>query len=162
MTFQIIPVLSTSPSFQQVREIRTQVFIIEQACTPAEEWDNLDAPTNAWHWLAISPTHKPMGTVRVLHQYDGYAKLGRLAVLSEYRNAGVATQLVDTAMEEIWRNGNKECKIGAQKYLQKWYEKQFGFERAEGQDEFMEAGILHVAMQVSPEQYQTARKRRQQ
>ena len=67
--------------------MRTPVFIEEQNVAPDFEWDELDA--SAVHLLAIL-NNEPIGCLRIID----FHKIGRMAVLKEYRGNGAGNRSV--------------------------------------------------------------------
>ncbi|MBW3567318.1 MAG: GNAT family N-acetyltransferase [Proteobacteria bacterium] len=124
-----------------LREVRTEVFIEEQNVPPEEEWDGLD--DQCLHVLAVDTDENPIGTGRLLS--DG--KIGRMAVVKEWRGKGVGAAILELLMNEARERGHASVKLAAQVHAMPFYER-FGF-RAYG-DEFMDAGIPHYWMKVDP------------
>lgn len=119
--------------------IRRTVFIEEQLCPEEEEFDGLDS--KAVHFLALIDD-QPVGTARLRFMNDK-VKFERLAVLRNYRNAGIGRGLLQYILDYIDGSGWNCTLIHAQAHLQQFYEC-FGFAR-EG-EEFWEAGIRHYRM----------------
>ena len=70
--------------------------------------------------------------------------MGRVIVLPESRGTNVANELVNTSIEEIYKNfGPQKIKIGAQAHLEKFYMR-FGFKTISEPDD--EDGIMHIDM----------------
>ena len=131
-----------------VRAIRQRVFVEEQACPPADEWDAYDAPERRGkdvHHLLATVDGEPVGVARWRAAGDA-AKLERFAVLPEARGRGVARALVAEALGAARSGGHRRFVLHAQAYLQAFYEG-FGF-RAEGEP-FDEVGIEHVKMTLT-------------
>jgi predicted GNAT family N-acyltransferase len=120
-----------------LRAIRTCVFVEEQRVPEALEWDAEDA--SGYHVLALAPDGTPVGTGRLLP--DG--RIGRMAVLREWRGKGAGRALMAYLLWLARRRGLDEVTLHAQTHAAGFYAKH-GF-RAEG-GEFMEAGIPHVLM----------------
>ena len=86
-----------------IKPIRYQVFIVEQQIPEKEEWDDDDFV--AIHALAFS-NNLPVGTGRlIIHEVDpAYAKIGRMAVLENYRLQGygraILKKLIDLGKEK--------------------------------------------------------------
>lgn len=117
--------------------LRVDVFVVEQEC-PYPELDGRDTePTTEHLWIEVDG--EPVATVRVL-EGDGHAVIGRVATAREHRGHGYAAQLLEEAIRRI---GDREIRIGAQAYLERWYER-FGFVRS-GPD-YLEDGIPHLPM----------------
>lgn len=118
--------------------IRHRVFIQEQNVPEDLEWDEHDA--SATHFLAEEKSGKAIGCARLLP--DG--RLGRMAVAVGWRNKGVGSSLLLAAEREARKRGASMLQISAQKQAAGFYLKH-GFIIVG--DDFMEAGIAHVAMQ---------------
>ncbi|MEX0941637.1 MAG: GNAT family N-acetyltransferase [Pseudomonadales bacterium] len=118
-------------------DIRRVVFIVEQQVPKEEEWDGRDP--ESWHWLATAPDGRPIGTARLLPE----GQIGRMAVLSEYRGAGVGAALLERAVAKARHLGFELVFLNAQSHALSFYRKA-GF-IAQG-DEFEEAGIAHFRM----------------
>ena len=81
----------------------------------------------------------PVGTARMLD--DG--KIGRMAVLTEWRGRGVGSALVDALLEVAGDRGRSRVHLAAQTHAIEFYAKQ-GFQVVG--EVFLEAGIPHCAM----------------
>lgn len=131
--------LSTT-ELQKIYLLRTEVFVVEQAC-PYQEVDNLDLI--AQHlWLENEADGEILAYLRIIPagaQFDEVA-LGRVLVKKTARGAGLAKQLLQHGLDIV---GPQPIKIEAQYYLRNFY-KTFGFE--EISEKFLEDGIPHVAM----------------
>lgn len=128
-------------TWQQARtalaKIRRRVFIEEQAVPEALEWDGLD--TDAMHFLAMDAHHNPIGCARLLE--DG--KIGRMAVLQNWRHRGVGRALLEAAIAEGHRQGCVQLTLSAQTHAIGFYQKS-GF--AVCGDIYDDAGIPHRDM----------------
>ena len=124
---------------QAAHAIRRKVFCEEQNVPEAEEMDDLDA--EAWHFLAFV-NGVPAGTARLV-QKGGAAKIGRVAVLPDYRSRGVGHHLMDAAMHAAAELKLDPMILDSQVDAIPFYE-QFGFV-AEGVV-FDDAGIPHRRM----------------
>jgi predicted GNAT family N-acyltransferase len=119
-----------------LRAIRTRVFIEEQKVPPALEWDGLDA--ESIHMLALTSA-VPIGTARLTPDN----RIGRMAVLADWRERGVGKALLQALMDIARRRGERFCCLNAQVSALGFYAR-FGFV-AHG-DAFMDAGIPHREM----------------
>jgi predicted GNAT family N-acyltransferase len=128
--------LTWSQAEPQLRQVRTVVFIEEQFVTPEFEWDEIDA--NAIHLLAlIGP--QAVGCLRIIkHQ-----KIGRMAVLKEWRNRGVGMALLQEAVLICRQFGSKVVTLSAQTHAIGFYKKA-GF--IQTSDEYCDVDIPHVDM----------------
>ena len=125
------------------KEIRKEVFVIEQNVSIEEEMDEFD--NIAHHYLA-SIDAIPAGTARWRNTSNGY-KLERFAVLRKFRGAGVGSALVEKIMEDIESEGltkNSTVYLHAQESAVKLYEK---YNFAIMSEMFMEANIPHYLME---------------
>ncbi|MEO0944208.1 MAG: GNAT family N-acetyltransferase [Pseudomonadota bacterium] len=120
-------------------EIRRIVFIEGQNVPEHEERDGRD--DDALHFIALNGTH-PIGTARALVE-NGFAKIGRVAVLENHRGVGIGTGLMRTVLDDLRASGLARAKLGAQTHAIGFYEA-LGF-TAEG-PEFLDAGIPHRTM----------------
>lgn len=125
---------------RELRFVREQVFILEQQVPEELEWDGLD--THAVHLLARDQAGNPIGTVRMLG--DGH--VGRMAVLTRWRDRGVGSALLKTIIATAHSVGMERIFLDAQVQAIGFYER-FGFV-AEG-EEFMDAGIPHRHMTLA-------------
>jgi predicted GNAT family N-acyltransferase len=119
-----------------LQQVRRRVFVVEQQVPEEEEWDDDDLV--AVHVLATR-NRDPVGTGRLTPA----GKIGRLAVLSEFRGRGIGARILDMLVREASHRGMVELFLHAQLQAVHFYEKA-GF-TAQGR-EFVEAGILHIRM----------------
>ncbi|MEO7031616.1 MAG: GNAT family N-acetyltransferase [Herbaspirillum sp.] len=125
---------------QQAQTIRTEVFVLEQQVPQELEWDEMDA--RSLHALAYSTDKHPIGTGRLLP--DGH--IGRMAVLQLERGHGAGAAILHALMRAARERGDTAVMLHAQIHAAGFYQK-FGFERVG--EEFLEAGIRHVAMRCN-------------
>lgn len=123
-----------------IRLVRETVFVREQGVPLALEWDGLDPSCR--HALAWNEQGEPIGTGR-LYPQGKQAKLGRMAVLKEYRGHGVGRSLLRRLLDLAQAHGVTEVRLAAQVPALGFYERE-GFQ-AVG-DPFDDAGIPHRAM----------------
>lgn len=126
--------------FDDLRAIREEVFIVEQKIPEDIEFDSIDPSCH--HFLARTDEHAAIGTVRL--SPDG--KIGRMAVLSEWRKQGVGKSLLVTVIDKARKLGLTEVSLNAQVPLTGFYEK-FGF--AKLGEVFKIANIPHQAMHLA-------------
>lgn len=132
--------VSTGADRDAAFAIRRAVFIEEQSIPEAEEWD--DADGTAVHFLALD-NEAPAGTARLV-PVDGIAKIGRVAVLREWRGTGLGRRIMEHALDHARRAGFPAAKLDAQVYAIPFYER-LGF-IAEGPEFDDGSGILHRHM----------------
>jgi len=117
--------------------IRDQVFIVEQDVPLELERDPDDL--HYIHALARDSSGRGIATGRLLP--DG--KIGRMAVLSDWRGSGVGRKLLDCLIGAAAARGDGEVHLDAQIHASEFY-RRYGF-TAEGEP-FMDAGIPHIHM----------------
>lgn len=120
--------------------IRRAVFIEEQQIPEAEEWDAFDE--TARHLLARSEG-APAGTARIILQ-GAQAKIGRVAVLREFRATGLGRALMQAGLGVAHDSGCETAILDAQTYAAEFYAR-LGFV-AEGEPFDDGSGILHIRM----------------
>lgn len=123
--------------FADLRAVREPVFVVEQQVPIEEEWDDLDPQCR--HVIARDDANRPIGTGRLTPE----RKIGRMAVLAEWRGKGVGDALMGALMDEARALGWREVSLNAQTHALPFYARH-GFEPFG--DEFMEAGIPHRKM----------------
>lgn len=126
-----------------IEAVRRAVFIVEQGVPEDEEWDAAD-PT-CRHVLALGPKRDAVGTGRL----EPTGKIGRVAVLQQYRGGGVGGAIVSHLVNLATGLGLTRVYLHAQTTALGFYER-LGF-RAEG-PEFDEVGIPHRRMSLGIEQ----------
>jgi ElaA protein len=121
--------------------LRVDVFVVEQEC-PYPELDGRDLEPATVH-LWFERDGQVLATIRVLD--DGATRvIGRVSTAVAARHEGLAGRLVERGIELC---GNAPITIGAQAYLERWYER-FGFRRSG--PGYVEDGIPHVPMRREP------------
>ena len=123
--------------FADLRAVREPVFVVEQQVPIEEEWDDLDPQCR--HVIARDAANRPIGTGRLTPE----RKIGRMAVLAEWRGKGVGDALMEALMDEARALGWPEISLNSQTHAMPFYARH-GFEVVG--DEFMEAGIPHRKM----------------
>ena len=125
--------------FKDLRSIREPVFVVEQQVPLEEEWDELDPQCH--HVIARDAQHRAIGTGRLTPE----AKIGRMAVLSEWRGKGVGEALLLALIERARAVGLREVALNSQVGALGFYQR-YGFTAYGGR--FQEAGIEHQAMRM--------------
>jgi predicted GNAT family N-acyltransferase len=126
--------------FHDLRAVREPVFVVEQQVPLEMEWDELDPQCR--HVIARDDQHQPIGTGRLTPEH----KIGRMAVLKEWRGRGVGEALLLALIEQARELALAEVSLHAQVDAIGFYEK-FGFESYG--ERFEEAGIQHQSMRLS-------------
>ena len=120
--------------------IRFAIFVGEQKVPPGIELDDMDE--KCMHAVAFDEAGKAIGTGRLLPE----GKIGRMAVVKEWRRRGVGADLLEALVGEARRRGFAEVRLSAQLQAAEFY-RAHGFV-AEGKV-YEEAGILHQMMHRS-------------
>ncbi len=121
--------------------VRVEVFCGEQGVPYDEERDPLD--DEALHLVALAPgDERIIATLRLLHEPDA-ARIGRVAVLAQWRHRGVASRMLALAVKRAGEEGHARARLAAQIRAKALYE-QAGF--SVESEPFDEAGIPHVWM----------------
>lgn len=121
-------------------DLRHTVFIQEQGVPEARERDGLD--DDCWHVLARDEGGQPIGCGRLTPAH----KIGRMAVLREWRGQGVGAVLLRELIARARSLGWPEVALDAQVSAIGFYERE-GFE-VYG-EEFEDAGLAHRAMRMA-------------
>ncbi len=117
--------------------VRDAVFVVEQGVPREIERDAWDQCSD--HALALDRDGRVVGTGRLLP--DGH--IGRMAVLREWRGHGIGGRILGALVACARERGMKRVVLNAQTHAAPFYA---GHGFAAFGDEFMEAGIPHVAM----------------
>ncbi len=133
-----VRILAWPSAEAEAMRIREAVFVVEQGVPREIERDAWDAQCD--HALAFAAAGRVVGTGRLLP--DGH--IGRMAVLAEWRGQGVGSQILAALVARARARGIPRVVLNAQTHAAPFYARH-GF--AAFGDEFMEAGIPHVAME---------------
>lgn len=117
--------------------VRREVFVVEQQVPEEIEVDEHD-PVSL-HFLAVDTADLPIGTARLL----GDGRVGRMAVLADWRRGGVGRALLTEVIATARRRGDTRLFLHAQVHSIPFYES-LGFVVCG--EEFEEAGIPHREM----------------
>lgn len=134
-----IKVVSTDQEQNEAYRIRKVVFVDEQNVPMDLEIDEHEEASI--HFIAYDG--KDVVGASRLRFVGEYGKLERICVLKSYRGKSYGKKLIDKMEEEIINKGYKKAKLHAQTHAKEFYER-LGYEVFS--DEFMDAGIPHVAM----------------
>ncbi|MES3033113.1 MAG: GNAT family N-acetyltransferase [Gemmatimonadota bacterium] len=124
--------------------LRSRVFVVEQTC-PYLDPDGLDL--DAFHlfgWSDATRSELVCG-VRILAPGVSYAEpsIGRVVTAPEHRRGGLGRVLMERAIVECGQRYPGPIRIGAQRYLERFYES-LGFRTVS--EPYDEDGIEHVTM----------------
>jgi ElaA protein len=131
---------------QQVHDLyqaRIAVFVVEQTC-PFQDVDGADPA--CWHLLGNSPSGALHAYCRLVPPGIKFAEpsIGRVLTTEAARGSGAGRVLMAEAIEraqKLWPG--QAVRIGAQRYLEKFYA-EFGF--AQVSEPYDEDGIEHIEM----------------
>ena len=126
----------------EIIKARESVFVVEQQC-PYQETDDMDL--HSWH-LVVSLNDELAAYVRVVDpgiKYD-QPSIGRVMTVEKFRNKKIGRSLMNEAIRFTELQFPKlDIKIGAQIYLQNFYES-LRFEAVN--ERYDEDGIPHINM----------------
>lgn len=143
--FRIELVDDYSAALPELRAVREVVFIQEQQVPPDLELDAADP--GCTHVIARDAQGRAIGTARL----SAERKIGRMAVLPDWRNAGVGAAMLQALLRQGRGQGWKDVFLHAQAGAIDFYLRH-GFV-AQG-SRFMEAGIEHQTMRLALNQPQ--------
>lgn len=134
--------IDSHAEFLAALEVRVRVFVDEQGGPLTDEPDAWDP--DAQHFVVLA-RGKVVGTARVYFPEPGIGKIGRVALLPEYRSLGWGARLLACTLDFVRSQGLGAAVLDAQVAALPFYER-LGF-RAEGEP-FMDAGIPHQRMRL--------------
>lgn len=120
--------------------VRNKVFVLEQQIPAELEFDELDSQCH--HVLARDAERNPIGTGRLTAE----GRIGRMAVLAEWRRQRVGEALLRALLEKARKLGMTQVSAHAQSSAMGFYQN-YGFS-SEGQP-FLSAGIPHQLMRLN-------------
>jgi predicted GNAT family N-acyltransferase len=132
-----IRIMAWREALPLARPVRERVFVEEQSVPRDLEWDHWDEAGD--HAVVCDAAGRAIGTARLLP--DG--RIGRMAVLKEWRRKGVGAALLGALLERARSRSMQRAVLHAQVHAAGFYRK-YGF--SERGEEFLEAGIPHVEM----------------
>jgi predicted GNAT family N-acyltransferase len=124
-------------SLPQLRQVREAVFVQEQGVPLELEWDDLDPLCH--HVLARDADGLAIGTGRLTPE----RKIGRMAVLADWRGQGVGDALLEALIEQARAQGWHDLALHSQASATGFYARH-GFLPQGAR--FEEAGIEHQTM----------------
>ena len=120
--------------------LRVDVFVVEQNC-PYPELDGRDTEPGTVHLWFADDDGTVLATIRVLENGEDRS-IGRVATAVPARGRGLSALLIRRGVELC---EGRTIDIGAQAYLEAWYER-FGFRRSG--PGYLEDGIPHLPMRL--------------
>lgn len=125
----------------EVFRLRTDVFVVEQAC-PYAEIDGADPL--ALHLMGWADGSLICYARLLPPDKDDAPHIGRVVVRSDMRGKGLARELMERAIRACQAaHATAACAVAAQTYLQRFYES-MGFTRIS--EEYIWDGIPHIDM----------------
>lgn len=105
---------------EEARHIRNEVFVNEQGFV--EEFDEVDGI--AKH-LVLYEREQPISTCRIYFNSKKQSfVIGRIAVIKEWRGKNIGAKMLNSAEDNIRRDGGKSVMLSAQVRAEGFYEKQ--------------------------------------
>jgi ElaA protein len=129
-----------------VMQLRIEVFVVEQNC-PFQDADDKDQ--ECYHLMGFHE-NKLAAYTRLVPAGVIYPEvsIGRVVTSAAFRRHGAGKELMLKSIDACYELfGTMPIKIGAQLYLQKFYES-FGFRQIS--DVYLEDGIPHIYMRKEP------------
>ena len=134
--------LLTLDELYSALRLRCEIFIVEQV--PYQDVDNLDQ--KAYHLFCKNDLGEIIAYLRIFPHgivYDE-AAIGRVCVSMEHRRKGIASEMMDKAIEFIETELHEpHIHISAQQYLLEFYKSKGFVPHGEG---YLEDGIPHISM----------------
>ncbi len=150
MSIEVV-IIRTPEQRADALRVRIAVFCEEQGIAREDELDALDdAAVHVAGYVPDGPPGDgaPTGRAAVaagrLLLADGYAKIGRMAVLREHRGRGYGAAVLEALEREAAARGVRDVRLSAQLHAAGFYE-HAGYRRTG--EAYDEVGIPHVAME---------------
>jgi ElaA protein len=135
----------TAGEVYDVARLRQDVFVVEQEC-PYPDLDGRDPELGTGHVL-MHDGEELLGYARVLDDATTW-RIGRVVLAEAARGRGLADGLIDAALDYCRsEDPGRDVVLDAQTPLAGWYA---GFGFVVDGEEFLEDGIPHVPMRLSP------------
>ena len=132
----------TPKELYAILQLRNEVFVVEQNCV-YQDADNKDQLS--YHLMGFEGS-KLIAYTRIVPPGISYAEpsIGRVVTSPQVRRSGTGKELMIESVKEVHKlYGNQPIRIGAQLYLQKFYES-LGFKQTSGV--YLEDNIEHIEM----------------
>lgn len=130
----------TTTELYELLKSRMEVFLLEQGIV-CLDLDGVDYVST--HFF-LKDGERVIAYLRAYSTESGVLRLGR--VLTLIRGKGHGRLLMEKTISDIRKNSSyKKISLHAQKHAKEFYEK-FGFEVTS--DDFLEEGVVHVAMEL--------------
>ena len=125
-----------------ILQLRNEVFVVEQNCV-FQDADDKDQ--HCFHLMGWGK-NKLVAYSRIVPPEISYSEssIGRIVTSPSSRRTGIGKELIKQSINELYiLFGRTPIRIGAQMYLQKFYES-FGFKQTS--DIYIEDDIPHIEM----------------
>jgi ElaA protein len=135
----------TALELYAILQLRNEVFVVEQNCV-YQDADSKDPDCYhfmGWHGAVLAAYTRiiPVGI-----SYNNAASIGRVVTSPKYRATGIGRQLMQLSIQHTYTLFNcNSITIGAQLYLQKFYES-LGFTQCN--PVYLEDNIPHIEMEM--------------
>jgi predicted GNAT family N-acyltransferase len=139
-----VAVARTLDELMQVMAVRTLIYLGDQDCPYAEEFDGNDF-AGSTHLLARVGV-EPAGTMRV-RWFAGFAKIERAAVLPAYRGGGVSVVLMERALRLASDKGYRRVLAHGQVQLTSHWTRSSGFRVREARGRFVFSDHEYVELE---------------
>ncbi len=146
---KIIFITSSSDYFRIVKNIRESVFTAEQGADEKTEFDSYDEAGKGTLYSLLYDGENAVATSRLTITEEGF-KIGRIAVLKEYRGKGCGEKIVRAVLKKAFEKGAETVFVDAQNYAVPFYEK-FGFKITGSQ--IFDRGLPHMPMSLDKNNY---------
>ena len=123
-----IKVVETASELEQAKALRAIVFVGEQRCPYAEEFDGNDS--SAQHLIGFV-NGEPAATMR-LRYFSGFVKWERYCVLPQFRKTSVKNALIEFAIGLARQKGYQRVYFQAEKVLEGFW-RRYGFAPMSGE-----------------------------
>ena len=134
-----IEIVNWSDKQAEITSVRRAVFIEEQNVPESIDFDGSDK--DFIHVVATDKNGLPVGTARINRK----GRIGRMAVLKNYRRQGIGRKMNQALMDYGRKNSITDFHVSSQVTAIGFYKK-MGFEPFG--EEFFEAGIKHINMKL--------------
>ncbi|HET7657105.1 MAG TPA: GNAT family N-acetyltransferase [Bacillales bacterium] len=132
-------IVSNDQEYKDAVAVRRKVFVYEQKVPESLEIDEHES--NAIHFVVYDGI-EPIGAGRC-RESDNYYKVERICVLPSRRKQGIGMKIMKKIEEYAKEHGATGLKLNSQTHAVEFYQR-LGYLAIS--EEFMEAGIPHIAM----------------
>ena len=140
LKFEVVAKVNSLRELKDFQDLRRRVFVDEQGFDLNDEFDHYD-PTAIHVGLRLDGVL--IGNIRLIRLCENRFKLGRMAILKEYRGNGFGKLMLQKACEVAISEGISEIELSSQEHAAGFYEKA-GFKRVG--EVYLEEQQPHVLM----------------